>query len=263
VPLWPIHGAAILSRPLLPVLLILLLLLPGCGKRGPLRPKLAPLPAAPTDFQARQLGNGLLLSWNLPGANQDGSPLEDLRTLHLYRDEFEPAEECPECRETSILYRKIDLDYLEQARRQGNHLLLSDEAILPGRGYRYRLVAVGGSGQEGAPAKLRIIAQAVPPPPQQLAATPLDRQVRLNWAAVTPQPGTTLVGYNVYRRSPDGSFAEAPVNLAPVETTSLDLFGLQNGQAYIFGVRSLLQNGTIRVESAAAETPPIMPQSGQ
>lgn len=252
-----------MTRAVFPILLLILLLLPACGKKGPLRPKLTPVPAAPADFQARQLGGELLLSWNLPGANQDGSPLEDLRTLHLYRDEFDPAEECPECRETSILYRKIDLDYLEQARRQGNHLLLSDAAILPGRGYRYRLVAVGGSGQEGAPAKLRIIAQAAPPAPEQLAATPLDQQVRLNWAAVAPQPGTTLVGYNVYRRSPDGSFAEAPVNLAPVEATSFDLFGLQNSQAYIFGVRSLLQQGRIRVESAAAETPPIMPQRGQ
>lgn len=252
-----------MSRPLLPVLLILLLLLPACGKRGPLRPKLAPLPAAPADFQARQLGAGLLLSWTLPSANQDGSPLPDLRTLHLYRDEFEPADECPECRETSILYRKIDLDYLQQARRLGNRLLLTDEEIQPGRGYRYRLIAVGGSGQEGAPAKLRIIAQSVPAAPQQLVATPLDRQVRLNWAPVTPPSGTTLIGYNVYRRSPSTAFAEAPANSAPLTATSFDLFGLENGQTYIFGVRALLQIGSHGVESMAAETGPIVPQSGQ
>lgn len=250
-------------RPLMPVLLLLLLLLPACGKKGPLRPKLAPLPAAPTDFQARQFGDGLLLSWTLPGGNQDGSPLPDLQTLHLYRDEFEPAEECPECRETTILYRKIDLDYLQQARRLGNRLLLTDEAIAPGRGYRYRLVAVGGSGQEGAPAKLRIVAQAVPPAPQQLVATPLDRQVRLNWQPVTPPSGTTLTGYNVYRRTPSSAFVEAPANLAPLTSTSFDLFGLENGQAFIFGVRAVLQVGTQGVESLAAETGPIVPQSGQ
>lgn len=253
-----------MTRPVFPILLlILLLLLPACGKRGPLRPKLAPLPVAPADFQARQLGDGLLLSWTLPGANQDGSPLQDLRTLHLYRDEFEPAEECPECRESSVPYREIDLDYLQQTRRQDNRLLFTDEAIQPGRGYRYRLVAVGGSGQEGAPAKLRIIAQAVPPTPQQLVATPLDRQVRLNWAPVTPPSGTTLIGYNVYRRSPASAFVEAPANLAPLTTTSFDLFGLENDQAYIFGVRTLLQVGAEQVESLAAETGPIVPQSGQ
>lgn len=253
-----------MTRPVFPILLlILLLLLPACGKRGPLRPKLAPLPVAPADFQARQLGDGLLLSWTLPGANQDGSPLQDLRTLHLYRDEFEPAEECPECRETSILYRRIDLDYLQQVRRLGNRLLLTDEAIQPQRGYRYRLVAVGGSGQEGAPAKLRIVAQTVPPAPQQLAATPLDRQVRLNWAPATAPSGMTLIGYNVYRRSPSSTFAETPANPAPLTGTSFDLFGLENGQAYIFGVRALLQAGTQGVESLAAETGPIVPQSGQ
>lgn len=252
-----------MTRALLPILLLLLLLLPGCGKKGPLRPKLAPLPAAPADFQARQLGDALLLSWTLPGANQDGSPLETLRTLHLYRDEFEPAEECPSCRDTSVLYRKIDLDYLEQARRQGNRLLLSDPGIEPGRGYRYRLVAVGGSGQEGAPALLRILAQPPPPAPQQLTAIPLDRQARLSWAPVTPQAGTTLLGYNVYRRTLTESYGDTPLNLTPLTSANFDLFGLENGQAYIFGVRTVVQIGAGRVESLAAESPPIIPQSGQ
>lgn len=252
------------TRPVFPILLLcLLLLLPACGKRGPLRPKLASLPAAPADFQARQLGGELQLSWTLPGSNQDGSALENLRMLRLYRDPFEPADECPECRESSVPYREIDLDYLQQTRRQDNRLLLTDEAIEPGRGYRYRLVAVGAAGQEGAAAKLRIIAQAAAPVPQQLLAIPLDRQVRLNWAAVTAPTGSTLIGYNVYRRTPGTAFAETPANLTPLTVTSFDLFGLENGLPYIFGVRTLLQIDAEKVESLTAESGPIVPQSGQ
>lgn len=255
--------SAAVTRPVFLILLLCLLLLPACGKRGPLRPKLAPLPAAPADFQARQLGGELQLSWSLPATNQDGSALETLRILRLYRDPFEPAEECPECRESSVPYREIDLDYLQQTRRQGDRLLLTDEAIAPGRGYRYRLVALGAAGQEGAPARLRIIAQPAAPMPQQLIATPLDRQVRLNWAAVTPPTGATLIGYNVYRRTPATAFADTPANPAPLPETSFDLFGLENGQAYIFGVRTVLQIGAEKVESQVAESAPIVPQSGQ
>jgi Fibronectin type III domain len=251
------------SRPLLPILLLLLLLLPGCGKKGPLRPKLAPLPAAPGDFSARQLGGELLLSWTLPAANQDGSPLEDLRLLRLYRSEFEPAEECPECRDTSVLHLEIDLDYLQQVRRRGSRLRFSDEAIAPDRGYRYRLVAVGAAGQEGAPVRLRVVVLPPPPAPDKLVATPLDRQVRLSWHPLSPQPGTTLIGYNVYRRTPAEAYGEAPVNLTPLTATSYDQFGLENDQPYVFGVRSLVQKGAERVESALAETGTIVPQIGQ
>lgn len=252
------------TRPVFPILiLLLLLLLPACGKRGPLRPKLAPLPAAPADFQARQLGGELQLSWTLPGANQDGSALEGLRMLTLYRTEFELAEECPECRGSAEPYRKIDLDYLQQAQREGNRLLLRDPAIRPGLVYRYRLVALDQSGHEGAAATLRIIAQTAPPAPQQLVATPLDRQVRLSWQAISPPAGATLTGYNVYRRTPAGTFGERPVNLEPLAITSFDLFGLDNGQAYLFGVRSQVQNGAILVESPLTETPPVTPQIGQ
>lgn len=251
-------------RTRLPILLcLLLLLLPACGKKGPLRPKLAPLPAAPAEFGVRQLGSEMLLSWTLPAANQDGSALEGLRSLHLYRSEFELAEECPECRDSAGPYRRIDLEYLQQAQRAGNRLRLLDPAIRPGLVYRYRLVALDQAGHEGAPATARIIAQPPPPAPQQLLATPLDRQVRLSWQPVVAPAGSTLVGYNVYRRTPAEAFGERPVNLAPLTETSFDLFGLDNGQVYVFGVRSLVRNGPHLVESPLAETAPVTPKIGQ
>lgn len=242
---------------------MLLLLLPACGKKGPLRPKLAPVPAAPGEFSVRQLGGEMLLSWTLPELNQDGSPLQDLRRLQLYRSEFELAEECPECRDSAGPYRRIDLEYLEQTQREGNRLRLVDPATRPGLVYRYQIVALDPSGHPGAPATARIIAQSPPPAPQQLVVTPLDRQLRLNWQPVVPPAGTTLEGYNVYRRTPSEAFGERPVNLTPLAATSFDLFGLDNGQAYILGVRSLVRNGPHLVESPLAETAPVTPQIGQ
>ncbi len=249
-------------RALLPLLLVLLLL-PACGKKGPLRPKLAPLPAAPVEFGVRQQGEALLLSWRLPIRNQDDSPLAGVRMLHLYRSEFDPLDDCPDCREATTPYRRIDLDYLQQVRRQGERLLLVDDQVSAGGGYRYRLAALGAADKEGAAAWVKVVVQTPPPSPRHLAAQPLDRQVRLSWEAATPPAGTTLLGYNVYRRSLGEAFGDTPVNPAPLAEPRFDHFGLINGQTYVFGLTTLVQGAHGAVESPLAETPPVTPEIGQ
>ncbi|HEX7630467.1 MAG TPA: hypothetical protein VF431_09000, partial [Candidatus Methylomirabilis sp.] len=60
------------------ILIPLLLLLPGCGRRGaPVAPHVVG-PAAVQSLQAEPRGTAILLTWTRPNRNQDGSPLTDL-----------------------------------------------------------------------------------------------------------------------------------------------------------------------------------------
>ena len=106
--------------------------LAACGKKGPVRPKLLPLPAAPAGLAVEQRGNHFLLSWEIPERNQDGSPLTDLQGFRVERMIFQSGEDCPECREDFKLAAEIDLEYLRNAARQGNRLFWWDIEPAPG-----------------------------------------------------------------------------------------------------------------------------------
>ena len=71
--------------------------LASCGKKGPVRPLLKPLPQAPAAVTVRQQGETTLLSWTLPTRNQDASSLTDLQGFAVYRMEYDPVEGWPGC----------------------------------------------------------------------------------------------------------------------------------------------------------------------
>ena len=68
------------------ILIPLVLLLPGCGRRGaPVAPHVVG-PAAVQSLQAEPRGGtAILLTWTRPSRNQDVSPLTDLLEFRLAR----------------------------------------------------------------------------------------------------------------------------------------------------------------------------------
>ena len=242
------------------LLMVLLALLAGCGRKGPVRPKLAPLPAAPVNAVVEQQGDALLLSWTLPAANQDGSPLTDLQGFRLYRMTYDAEQACPECRDLSELHQLIDLDYLQAAVRIGERLFFRDTDVRPGVGYHYRIVPFNRAGREGAPFALRRPFFDPPVPPAAVTATGHDRLVRLAWEPV--RTAGELLGYNVYRRTPDQPFPFGPLNREIVTAAGYEDYGPKNDQPYLYAVRSVLRIGELTVESGLSATVEAIPRSG-
>jgi hypothetical protein len=244
-------------------MLLLFSLLVACGLKGPLKPLREPLPTAPAGFSLQQKGARILLSWGIPHQNQDGSPLTDLAGFRVYKMHYNPAEDCPECRDTSVLLREVDPDYLRGAIQLGNRLFLWDADLTEGLGYRYRVVPYTRSGFDGASAVAMRIFLPPPTAPTGVSAQPLDHQVRLTWTPPLELSPETLVGYNVYRRSADGSFSPEPLNPALLKKARFEDFTVRNGVAYHYAVRSVAREQKETVESALSAEVAATPRRGQ
>ncbi len=241
-------------RPLLLLLLALLLCLPACGRKGAVQPLLKPLPGPPPGLTVRQDGARLLISWDLPKTNLDGSPLADLKGFHLYRIEYEPGRDCPECFDPHQPRADVDLDFLRGVVRQGDRFYFWDEDVRGGSGYRYRLKGVTRQGREGDGAQVSRTVATPPEPPLAPVAVSLDRLVRLSWMAPLEYPvGATPLGYNVYRWIDGELLPYLPLNSNLVTTEGFEDFGLTNGTTYHYVVRTVVQFGAEVVESSASE----------
>lgn len=243
--------------------LMLTTLLTGCGKKGPVRPLELPLPAAPSNLSLQQRGEALRLSWEVPTANQNGTPLTDLQGFRLFRLPFVPGQECLECRDLSVLLAEIDLDYPQGTIRDGSRLTYVDDAVQAGTGYRYRIVPFTARDHEGAPASLSAIVYPAPPSPAGLTAEGLDRLVRLQWEApVLDGSQGQVVGYRLYRHTDPDRVAASPVNRQPLTEPRFEDFGRDNGTPLTYAISLIVRQQDTEVESALSERVTVTPKAG-
>lgn len=253
------------SRPLrFAILLACLLTLPvlaACGKKGPVLPKLASLPAAPKALLIAQQGEDFILSWPIPDRNQDGSPAEDLVGFNVYRMVYNAAEGCPTCRDPEELVVAFKLVRPEPAVRFDKHLSWRDAAPAPGTGHAYLVVPVTIGGHEGAAAAAFRAWMQPPPAPAALQAEAGNRQVRLSW---TPPPslpaGQLLLGYNLYRRQAAGPYAPVALNAEPLREPKLIDFVGEAGREAFYRVTTLVRSGDHLLESAPSVEVAAAPQ---
>ena len=257
----PVVSLPVMQIKLFFVLISCLLALVACGKKGPVRPLDAPLPGPVKALELRQLGDSLVLGWQLPDKNQDGTPLRQPPQLDLYRMVFDPANDCPECTDRSILVASCDPDLPAPARRIGDHYLYTETNLLPGQGYRFKLVPRSPEGI-GQTTILSWVFQQPPPAPELLSAIPRDRAALLTWQPLLPAAGETLLGYRLYRRFDDSESFMLPVNSAPVPTSRFEDFGLDNGTRYFYRIRAMVQRGKQTFEGLASTEVEVTPKAG-
>jgi predicted small lipoprotein YifL len=247
-------------RPILRILVFLsLVLLTSCGTKGPVRPLAQPLPAAASEMTLHQQGDALLLSWSLPRSNQDGSELTDLAGFRVYRQSFDPKEDCPDCRDNAPLWRLVELDYLGQAQRRNGQLFLLDNGLEPGQGYSYKVVPFNRWGQGGPPIERR---QTLAMPPPAPAAPKAERQngaLQLSWQATELPADMELLGYQVYRRRPGRAFGAAPRNEELLSQPRFVDSGFETDRSYVYAVRTVVQQAEKVLESALSDTLVITP----
>ncbi len=247
---------------LITISLFMIVMLAACGKKGPVRPKVAIQLEAPTEVTLQQQGNLFVLGWTIPTENYDGSA-EDLTGFSIKRLTYDATEGCPTCREPQIEVAEIDIKYPAPGQRIGDRIYWRDLDIRHANGYRYAIVPITLGGIESPSATIHLAAQQPPPSPTALQVKAGDTQVTVQWTAPALSEETELVGYNLYRRQAKRPFPIIPVNVQPLQGTRLLDRGLDNGRAYEYRVSALIRVGEQLLESMASPGALITPQEGR
>lgn len=237
-----------------------MIIMTGCGKKGPVRPKLDTIPEAPQNLTLQQQGKLFVLGWTIPAKNQDGSQAEGLVGFRIKRLSYDGAEDCPTCRDPQIEVAELDIDAPDPGQRIGDRIYWRDLDIRPGSGYRYAIAPLIVGGGEGPAATIHLAVQQPPASPSNLQVEAGDRQVKVEWTAPVLKEGAALVGYNLYRRQAKRSFPIIPVNTEPLKSTSLLDRGLDNDRAYEYRVSAVVSIGGQMLESMATPGALITPQ---
>ena len=243
-------------------LLIAMLLLTACGKKGPVRPLEEKLPGTVTDVRLVQRGAGFLLQWKMPQQNLDGTPLDDLDRVYVERLVAEDADFCPECSAPWPLLARISPQLPRPARHINDQFLLSDGEFAPGARIHYRLRARNRQGDFGPVVELD---QSIRPSftgPADLLVSGSDRSADLRWQPAVLPGSARLLGYQIYRRVDDAPYSPLPTNLRPLEQTHFSDFGLENDRLYHYRVRSLFDFGGKLLESLPSREVSTIPKAG-
>jgi hypothetical protein len=224
-------------------LLLLALLAPACGKKGPPLPPnpRGPLPA--TEVAARQLGGDVLVTFRVPEPRGQQPARQPVRA-ELIRVAYAPGYEAQP--DPSVFRRRGELVAILEGDPlpSGELRRLVDGAIDQlqdggiGSTLRY---AVRVRDRRGRSSPLVVARDLVPvaplPAPTALQAEPTADGVRLVWTkpAVEGQ-----LRYNVYRAAPGEEPAPDPLNPQPLSVTEFLDGNVTVAESYLYTVRVAL-----------------------
>jgi predicted small lipoprotein YifL len=231
------------------ILFLISLVLVACGKKGPLVPPEALVPAAITDLAVAQQGEYFQLSWSGPARLAGGGRLTDLAGFELFRREVLPAaEDCEQCPSAYSLLRAVDLEYLRDAERLGSRFFVHDNGVATGKTYQYKIIS---REKDGTPSRgsNKVRRQKVPPPlPPVLQAISSPTGINLEFVAI-PAEGGTIIGYNIYRSRNSETLSSLPLNEQPVAGNTYEDLRVQRGSGYRYIARTVARIAGETVES--------------
>jgi fibronectin type 3 domain-containing protein len=272
------------------LLLSILLLTAGCGAPGEPTPPSPPVPSAITDLSARQLGDGVQLSFTLPSNTIAGTRLASPPAVEILRGALKP-DGSPDPKTFRVVYT-IPGAMVENY-RFGDHMRFSDPISAeetqahPGTAVAY-LVRTRAS-QKRASVDSNVVSVRVFSVPERISSVEgrvTESAIELSWSVPARtsagEPLPTKIEYRIYRseiNSASGTLApQVPqhgkrnIESAPLATSDSNSYrdsAFSFDQTYVYTVRSVIQVENNSVESADSEPitvtphdtfPPAVPQ---
>lgn len=223
------------------LLLMISLLLTACGKKGALIYPDMLVPASPGSFSAMQSGDHVKLSFALPNKDRAGRRVHDIAGAKIFRLES-PSGQAPVCRNCTgyELFRTFYPEIPGDARQYGSLVVMLDGNVRQEREYTYKAVAFTRDGIDGEATAPLHVAMAPLPPPPSLRITPTITELRLEFKGGVPA-GSTLVGYNLYRKQKGEPWPYLPLNAKPLAAAEFVDTGLDRRETYHYVARSVLR----------------------
>jgi hypothetical protein len=213
------HSAA--QSPACGILLSCTLMVAGCGAPGEPTPPSPPIPGTIVDLSAKQIGDGALLTFTLPGKTIAGQRLAESPTCEIFRGavkadgsadtkSFRMVYTIPGALTASYVIEK-DVEFLDP-------ISPGEAKTHPGGKVAY-LVRTRVSPKKSS-ADSNIVTLAIFPVPQRIASVDThvtESAIELAWPAPTQTSGGDALGdfsYRLYRGELDSSFAPVAIDAA-------------------------------------------------
>jgi hypothetical protein len=220
--------------------------LTACGRKGDPTVPVRYIPGPVEDLVATPKENTVILSWNRPDKNADGSPIKDLAEFVILRADI--SEDVKE-----YVYKKImviALDKPEPSIIKENMVYLQDagEDLSPpglnyGKTFGYKVFSINKSKILGKERETRVTLSIPPGNPDGFMATSGDARVMLNWTSPSKRIDgselTDLRGYNIYRGREKGVYGDTPVNPGLILSQTYTDQGLENNKPYYYIIKAV------------------------
>jgi predicted small lipoprotein YifL len=231
------------------LLLILLLAVSGCGKRGLLFPPEALVPASVSDLKARQVGEDFQVAWSAPSKDARGATLSDLSGFQLFKRQFQTGEEnCAACDDSWKLIADIDKDYPKGVAKIGNRFVYTNSEVAIGDNLQYKLFALSKSGGISKPAVTTVMKKQEPlsPPTIKVEASVTGVLVEVT---LRPKDSGKDIAYNIYRRKTGESVPFALLNKTSLTSNNWEDTNVEIGQTYYYSATTVLKTSAGEMES--------------
>jgi hypothetical protein len=237
---------------------VLIFSLASCGKKAnPVIPEKV-LPKGVDSLSAQVKGNSLVVFWEIPTHNTDGSPLTDLKGFNFQKGEWATRDFCATCPDQFQETRWIDLKGPEMADLKigPDRIELTFEKPQPGLTYSFQVTGITKKESASGPSKVLRVAWDLPlMPPSMFQVKPQDKGLEISWdspqALIDGSLPEGLIGYSLYRRMGKGSWAK--VTPEPIKSLRYSDEELQEGVTYTYQVKALRQVEKTLLESEGSE----------
>lgn len=230
-------------------LILALLTLSACGKKGALMPPEALVPAAVADLRVQQTGEAFRISWSAPGKEKGGRPLRDLSGFRLFKRIIAgDGTDCSTCDDAWKLLAEVERDNPGETIKSDATYINYDRKVLVGQTSQYRLLALSKSGGFSAPATSPLIKALPPIAAPALKGEVLPAAIKLEFT-FTPPAAAKLAGFNVYRRTDKTAAAHLPLNPVPIATAFWEDTQVEFDRSYSYSVTALVTINGETVES--------------
>jgi len=250
------------------------LLMAGCGVPGDPVPPSPPIPTAISDLTAKQLGDGVQLTFTLPNKSTLGERLEQTPTMEVYRGALRPdgTPDAKSFRLVDTVPGAVLSGYVKQGRVEFLDVVAPAEIRAhAGEAALYSVRTRVSERKISADSNFaRVNLYPVPEGITRIDVEMTESSVKLTWAAPTQLSGggtmPRVVEYRVYRGELDpasGAAAEKDLHAAvwklpllqiaaPKEPEYQDT-GFDYGKTYVYVVRSVVTEEGATLESGDSQ----------
>ena len=236
-------------------LLLLGIVVAGCGVKGPPVPRDSVVAKRIVDLAAIPRENRLLLTWTVPKENTDKSVLIDLEKFQILRSEgvlF--ADQCRGCGESAKVVYEMKVDPGVEGGGKKISIFFNDQE--PRKVYVYQVVSVNRKGYPSASSNpVTVYWDYSPSAPSRIRAERGDKKVDLSW-----EPVLGAAGYNVYRRGEgDEVFPLQPLNRTVLVEEKYTDLNVENEKRYVYSIRAVRRVVKTEIEGKGSLGVPVTP----